>query len=447
MLTFLFSIAFLINIQNVYSAELTLSKPVFDSTLRLSVDTTNLAGSIYSMTYRGVQYIDSYDHGRELQSASSFNKWGECFNPTEAGGSYNGRGYQPSSSVVLSSSVSGSTLSTMTNMAFWLAPGTAYGRPCTSQVSVSSAQNTTILSGHKLEKQVTVGVNYLNGSTMTTIPNALDFKINFHVPSVPIGNTLSQFEVLTGYMPPSFSLISVFDPINDQITPITTTMGEQPYPLVFMTSNQNHAMGVYSPDNIVGMKGPGYGRFVFLNESVVKWNVVFRQFNEAAVPGKYNFRVFVSFGTVQEVKNAMKALYSAFPNPTLKMQPKTTIGVYKCEKSNSSAFYTTWHSEGVIAGLNCGVTPYFNLYRSKLNSEMRTLYRCRAGSYDHFLSVSSSCEGQSYEGPMGFLYSTDKLDHSTLYRYFKPNAGHRVLLEGQAPPSGYSLEGILGWVP
>src|SRR5437879_419530 len=51
--------------------------------------TARLAGAIHSLTWNGREFIDSTDHGRQLQSAASFDCAGdfipETFNPTEAG--------------------------------------------------------------------------------------------------------------------------------------------------------------------------------------------------------------------------------------------------------------------------------------------------------------------------------------------------------------------------
>ena len=51
--------------------------------------TSRVAGAIHSLTWDGKEFIDSADHGRQLQSASNFDVAGdftpETFNPTEAG--------------------------------------------------------------------------------------------------------------------------------------------------------------------------------------------------------------------------------------------------------------------------------------------------------------------------------------------------------------------------
>ena len=51
--------------------------------------TSRLAGAIESLKWDGVEFIDSHDHGRQLQSAINADVNGvfhvECYNPTEAG--------------------------------------------------------------------------------------------------------------------------------------------------------------------------------------------------------------------------------------------------------------------------------------------------------------------------------------------------------------------------
>ena len=58
--------------------------------------TSRLAGAIHSLTWNGREFIDSHDHGRQLQSASNLDLEGpfhvETFNPTEAGSRADGAG-------------------------------------------------------------------------------------------------------------------------------------------------------------------------------------------------------------------------------------------------------------------------------------------------------------------------------------------------------------------
>src|SRR5208283_796089 len=132
--------------------------------------TERLAGAIHSLTWNGKEFIDSCDHGRQLQSAASFDcaspgkLWAECYNPTEAGSRADGAGNR-SSSVLRSLRAEGAELRTTTQMAFWLAPGEkSSGRP---------ALNDKVLSDHLVSKTVRIGYKRL--------PSVIDYEVTFVV--------------------------------------------------------------------------------------------------------------------------------------------------------------------------------------------------------------------------------------------------------------------------
>src|SRR4051794_16522503 len=83
--------------------------------------TSRLAGAIHSLKWAGKEFIDSHDHGRQLQSASNFDCGKkfipETFNPTEAGSRRDGVGPR-STSKLLKISANGNELVTKTQMAF-----------------------------------------------------------------------------------------------------------------------------------------------------------------------------------------------------------------------------------------------------------------------------------------------------------------------------------------
>ncbi len=133
--------------------------------------TDRLAGAIDSLKWDGKEFINSTDHGRQLQSAASFDCgvakefWAECFNPTEAGSRRDGAGAK-SSSRLLSIRADGPELRTTTQMAFWLAPGEeSSGRP---------ALNDKVLSDHVVSKRVRIGYK--------EFANVIEYEVTFTVP-------------------------------------------------------------------------------------------------------------------------------------------------------------------------------------------------------------------------------------------------------------------------
>ena len=258
--------------------------------------TARLAGAVHSVTWGGKEFIDSADHGRQLQSACSFDDDkdhnAETFNPTEAGSRDDGAG-ERSSSKLLRLHAEGAELATTTRMAFWLAPGEkSDGQP---------ARNDRVLSDHLLFKRVRIGYKGLS--------HAIDYQVTFTVPEGEKHRS-AQLEALTGYMPAEFSRFWAYDADKGGLTELSDGPGEQSRPVVFSTADGAYAMGVYSPDQpSAGFERLGYGRFRFKDAAVNKWNCVFRVRDpEGLAPGDYHFHMFVAVGSLDDVRATLDAL-------------------------------------------------------------------------------------------------------------------------------------------
>ena len=263
--------------------------------------TSRVAGAIHSLTWNGREFINSADHGRQLQSASNFDVGShftpETFNPTEAGSVHDGAGPK-SSSRLLHMIAKDNLLQSTTQMAFWLSPtGTSQGNP---------AKNTTVLSDHLLTKRVRIGDKDL--------PHVIQYDVTF---GIPVGerHTFAQFEAVTGYMPPEFNTFWKFNAQTGELESLSDGPGEQPHPVVLATTSGSHAMGVFSPDQPSrGFESAGYGRFRFVAEKVVKWNCVFRLRDKThgIAAGDYSFRNFIVVGDLATVKAALLSLHREF---------------------------------------------------------------------------------------------------------------------------------------
>jgi hypothetical protein len=262
--------------------------------------TSRLAGAVDSVQWDGVEFIDSHDHGRQLQSAINADVDGvfhvECYNPTEAGSVVDALGPK-STSRLESLSVKDGVLSTRTRMAYWLAPGMKSGGHL--------AQNAELVSNHVLTKQVRIG--------RPGMDRVLDYKVTFTVPGDRPHRYL-QFEALTGYMPATFSEEHRFDAQTGALVPLPRKNGEQRDPVVLSTPSGSHAMGVFTPDlPPAGQPAVGYGRFEFEREKVVKWNCVFRRRGADPIkPGDYSFQLYVVIGTREDCRRTLAALSQEF---------------------------------------------------------------------------------------------------------------------------------------
>ncbi|PHR99389.1 MAG: hypothetical protein COA78_25025 [Blastopirellula sp.] len=263
--------------------------------------TSRLAGAIDSLTWNGKQFIDSHDHGRQLQSASNFDVGSkfvaETFNPTEAGSRFDAIG-AATTSKLLELKAKDNVLVTKSQMAFWLKPG--------EKSNNTLAKNTTTLSNHLLTKRVEIGVL---GSE-----NLISYDVTFTVPAGE-KHHYAQFEMVTGYMPAEFSSFYTYDAKTQQFQKLSIGPGEQRKPVVLSTENGSHAMGIYSPDlPAPNFEHAGYGRFSFKYAKVVKWNSVYRirDHQSGIEPGEYTFRNYVTVGSLEDVRKAMILLHQHF---------------------------------------------------------------------------------------------------------------------------------------
>lgn len=262
--------------------------------------TSRLAGAIDSVKWAGVEFIDSHDHGRQLQSAINADIGGvyhvECYNPTEAGSVVDALGPKSSSRLEFLS-VQDGVLTTRTRMAYWLAPGMrSHGQ---------FALNDRVLSDHVLTKHVRIG--------RPGMDHVLDYRVKFTVPG-DRPHTYLQVEGLTGYMPWSFGEEFRFDAATSTLEPLPRRNGEQRDPVVLATSSGEHAMGVFTPYRPpAGQPAVGYGRFQFEHDKVVKWNCVFRlRSPEGIRPGDYGFQLYVVLGTREDCRRTLAALTKEF---------------------------------------------------------------------------------------------------------------------------------------
>lgn len=262
--------------------------------------TGRVAGAIHSLTWGGKEFIDSTDHGRQLQSAANFDCGSpysnETFNPTEAGSRADGIG-KTSSSRLLHFIAKYDSVQSTNRMAFWLKPDESSGG--------HPAKNTTVLSDHLITKRVQIGYKQL--------PQVISYDVTF---SMPLGerHNYAQFEAVTGYMPAEFETFWRYQPAKRTLEALGDGPGEQRFPVVMATSSGSHAMGIFSPDQpSPSFENAGYGRFRFGPEQVVKWNCVFRVRSNQGIPaGEFRYRNFVIVGTLETVRASLQALHEEF---------------------------------------------------------------------------------------------------------------------------------------
>jgi hypothetical protein len=120
--------------------------------IRISAS-TRTAGAIDSLTWNGREFINSYDHGRQLQTAVIIDSYGECYNPTQAGSMNDGLA-STSTSVLEGVSAESSRLAVQSLPAYWLNAGQPHPIPSGNCVR---AINPTNVSDYRMNTDVRVG--------------------------------------------------------------------------------------------------------------------------------------------------------------------------------------------------------------------------------------------------------------------------------------------------
>lgn len=251
------------------------------------------AGAIDSISWRGKEFVDRFDHGREFQTASFFGRTKRaCLNPTEAGSNVDGRG--PTSTTLLKSlEMKGNHLRTRALLAYWFDPN---GRMCNRD----TAEDKSVLSNDSLTKELEVGA--------IGIPNLIRYEAIFGVPEQRV---LGGFETIAGYMPEEFSKFWTFDPATDVLKPADESVAKQKLPLIFSTEDEKFALGIYSPVGEPGSSHPIFGQNRFTESSrrigrSVKWNCYFEKHDVEA--GEHAFTCYMAIGELADVRKGLHSV-------------------------------------------------------------------------------------------------------------------------------------------
>ena len=115
--------------------------------------TPRLAGAVEFLTFKGKQFLDNLDHGREMQTAYWNNGKGGCENPTQAGNGDDGTNQTTSTSVMRSQSSTWNSYTSTVWPAYWFSMGEA----CDGSGGNTVVSN--VASDQPLTTVVTVGVD------------------------------------------------------------------------------------------------------------------------------------------------------------------------------------------------------------------------------------------------------------------------------------------------
>ena len=248
--------------------------------------TPRLAGSIEFLTFNGKQFLDNYDHGREMETAFWNNGKGGCENPTQAGNADDATGSTSTSVLLNQSSTSNSYTSTVWP-AYWFEQGEA----CDGSGGNTVVSNTA--SDQPLTTEVTVGVDG-------------DPQVIHYVSTIQNQYAHSSMIVSSGLaMTSDFNASFVYNTKTKQVEPIdvaTPGMVWQQFPPIVSTGDGKYAVGL-----VAGNQNGVTASFSISENGVAGMNLVL---SYGALPsGALTQEEYIIVGTLDDVTARMPGLY------------------------------------------------------------------------------------------------------------------------------------------
>lgn len=259
----------------------------------LTADVERFAGAISSFVWKGHEFLDRHDHGRELQSALFLDDLGPCYNPTEAGSQWDSTGPK-SSSRVIRAEAQGGTLTTQVDAAFWLKPGTPVsgtaGCGWGARPDVKDAVNTAVTGGYLIGKAVSFGTGDLRQS--------LNYSVEYRLPR---RHEKGKFDVVAAYLTNEFSVVEKL--AGNNVIPVDTskTFGVLDQSVLFSTSDGSRAFSI-----VCQFERPTYQFNLYVNAKTNALHCM-KEINGIEAR-RYDFDAKVLFGTRDDVVALLQRL-------------------------------------------------------------------------------------------------------------------------------------------
>lgn len=315
-----------LQIGKFFAADLTAENVTISANGITIVSVPHLAYGFGSLTWNGKEFENVAGHGTGIQTAWQNNERGECFNPTEAGSRLDGVS-TTTTSVVLSHSSTANSFTTSLRPAYFLAPGET--SPYCQMFDPSgsdTASNTTLVSDAVLTRTTTIGHR--------GISNVIEYRSDITLGSTDTTPTPLRYIVIESpatFLGGEFHNLYTYNPATDTLTPFDIAMYPYVYstlPFVAMNDAGTHALGLYTDEiPFEGFPGHPHGGFLgyAYNDWVDSWGIIYSSIRIPKIPpaGRSVFvagdvihsRSFISIGTPQQVKGAMRELFAFYPAP------------------------------------------------------------------------------------------------------------------------------------
>src|SRR2546423_14892134 len=300
------------------NATITASDPVFG---QITVSTSSqFAGAVSSIKWANKEFINNWDHGRQLSPNYQFFNRFICYNPYETG-SFDDGNKPTSSSHLLSLTASGNRLESTTQMAWYYSQFVQNAKPedyCGDPAKwLPVTPYTSPLSNYKVHKTVTIG--------FAGLPNVIEYLTEVFIPE-PILRGINNPTAVLNY---DFSSVRSWDVVSKDYRKIRTVGGEDDRIKVVSTADGNYAMGWYAPELLQPYGDPGTVNWWFVvppdpfypdpnnpnqpdpNFACVHVGSVVR-YDSFNGPGIKKDRSYLVIGNLQQVKSGLASLHFQF---------------------------------------------------------------------------------------------------------------------------------------
>jgi alpha-tubulin suppressor-like RCC1 family protein len=393
----------------------------------LTIGTSSqFAGAVSSIKWGGKEFINNWDHGRQLSADYQFFNRYICYNPYESGSLEDGN-KPTSTSKLLSLTASGNTLESETQMAW-------YYRNFLSNPTVNDACGdpsqwlpvtpyTTPLSDYHIHKKVTIG--------FLGFPNVIEYLTEVFIPEVALKG-INNPTVVVNY---EFSTVGSWDVVSKTYRKLRALGGEDDRIKIVSTANGSHAMGWYSPELLQPYDTPGSVNWWFVvppnpfypdpnnpsqpdpNFACVHVGTI-NHYDSFNGPGWYpQDRAYLVIGNLDQVKTTLSDLHLQFGTldpEVYNWRDYLAINGLGSVLTTPEAAKGHWLTQGIAQGLRASKTfsasQYLQLNPDLANAFGATNYQAAINQY----VASGRAEGRSTvakpaAGMQHLLVSTNRI--------------------------------------
>lgn len=372
------------------------STPAFGKTLSVSTS-SQFGGAVSSIKWGGKEYINNWDHGRQLQLNSQFFNRNECYNPYEAGSFFDSN--QPTtSSKLLSMSAAGNRLEAVTQMAWYLRERSIYdpryscGDPA---LWLDCPPYTGPLSDYRAHKTVTIGY--------AGLPNVIEYLMEQFIPE-PVLKGSNNVTAVLNY---EFKSLRSWDVVSKDYRQIRAPNGVDDRIKVVSTADGSSAMGFYAPELLQPYGDLGVANWWFVappdpnipdpTYPCVHIGLVDR-YDSFNGPGATNDRAYLVVGDLNQVNQSMAALhthFAALDPEVFDWREYRTLNGFESFLPTAVEAQQHWLDHGIAQGLRASKTfsaaQYLQLNPDVANSVGATNYQA---AMEHYVSNGRS-EGRA----------------------------------------------------